>query len=110
MLRVAHPSWMGRTVHEVLLKPNQFSEYNSNDPEYVLAEGFAANWDRHYGSDKALRIAEGVAAGVLSGHIPNPFARDDVLYFREEHVHPAYEAAQVMIAKRGTTTFWVDKK
>ncbi len=110
MLRVKHPSRMGKTAHEVILKPNQFSEYNSNDPEYVLAEGIALHWDNHYGSDKALRIAEGIAAGVLSGHIPNPFARDDVLYFREAHVHPRYEAAQVMVAKWGNTSFWADKK
>lgn len=110
MLRVRHPSWMGRTVHQVILKPNQFSEYNSNDPEYVLAEGIAAHWDEHYGADKALRIAEGIAASVISGMTPNPFGRDDVLYFREEHVHPKYESGQTMVAKWGSTTFWVDKK
>ena len=67
--------------------------------------------DQHYGSDvAALRIDEGIAAEVLSGHIPNPFGRDDVLYFREEHVHPNYEKTQTMVMKAGTTTFWVDKK
>ncbi len=110
MLRVAHPSWMGKTVHEVVLKPNQFSEYNSNDPEYGPSVAVARDWDGRYEADKALKVAEGVAAGVLSGHIPNPFGRDDVLYFREEHVHPDYEARQTMVAKWGTTTFWVDKK
>jgi spore germination cell wall hydrolase CwlJ-like protein len=110
MLRVKHPSWMGKTVHEVILKPNQFSEYNSNDPEYVLAEGIAANWNMHYGADNALRVAEGIATGVLQNSIPNPFGRDDVLYFREEHVHPNYEKTQTMVMKAGTTTFWVDNK
>jgi spore germination cell wall hydrolase CwlJ-like protein len=110
MLRVRHPSWMGRTVHEVILKPNQFSEFSSNDPEYALAEGIAANWDAHYQTDKALRVAEGVAAGVISGLIPNPFGRSDVFYFREEHVHPKYESGQEMVAKWGSTTFWVDRK
>ncbi len=92
--RGVSPQPFYRTMHEVILKPNQFSEYNSNDPEYVLAEGIAANWDAHYQIDKALRIAEGIAAGVINGLIKNPFGRDDVLYFREEHVHPNTRAVR----------------
>jgi spore germination cell wall hydrolase CwlJ-like protein len=108
MLRVKHPSWMGRTIREVILKPKQFSEYNEDDPQYTLAKEIASSWATHHGADRDLREAVVIADLVLSGKIPNPFNRDDVLYFREIHCHPYYEPKQKKVAQWGDTGFWVD--
>ena len=76
LLRVAHPSWMGKTIHEVILKPNQFSEYNSNDPEYVLAEESRPTGISIMGRmrHRFLRIAKGPRRRCSPAISPTPLA------------------------------------
>ena len=120
MNRVAHPSWMGNTVREVIFKRNQFSEYNSYDRDYSLALKIAANFDG-YRLDaareslpemdrRALQLAYEIAAGVLIGHIPTPFVANDVFNFWARKIHPPYEKDYVMVQTWAGTGFWVKKE
>jgi N-acetylmuramoyl-L-alanine amidase len=110
LLRVKAKTWMGKSIREVILKPSQFSEYNDDDREYMLALGIAENWQAHFGADRELREAVVIADQVISGKIANPFGRNDVLYFRASTSHPNYESTQKKVAQWGETGFWVDQK
>ena len=120
MNRVAHPSWMGNTIKEVIFKPAQFSEYLATDKEYALALKIAGNFDGYRLDEardrlpemerRALQLAFEIAAGVLMGHIPTPFVTKSVLNFWARTSHPKYEKDYTMVQTWAGTGFWVKKE
>lgn len=70
--RVDHRKWDGDTVHEVILKPWQFSWTmpEAGRAYYEEAVEVAANWGEHYAYSESLQICMGIAVGLLNGSIP----------------------------------------
>jgi hypothetical protein len=68
--RVEHRNWDGKTVHEVILKPWQFSWTmpEINKPYYNEAVSMARNW-REFSADKTLSDCCDIAKGLLDGSI-----------------------------------------
>ena len=64
MNRVKKPSWWGKTVREVCLKPFQFSCWNPNDPNRVkLTEDLSA--------DPIFQVCCRIAKRALCGLLPD---------------------------------------
>jgi len=70
--RVDHRAWDGRTIHEVILKPWQFSWTmpEAGADYYNEAVKIAANWIDEYRVRKSLRDCCAIANGLLFGSIP----------------------------------------
>jgi len=67
--RVDHRDWDGRTIHDVCLKPLQFSCYNEKDPNFGKLMKIAEQWDKAMSLDPALNECYGIATGLLDGSI-----------------------------------------
>ena len=62
MNRVAKPSWWGRTVKDVCLKPYQFSCWNVGDPNRAIILNLGPDYGIY---NDALAIAQKACAGSL---------------------------------------------
>lgn len=71
MNRVKAGGWFGTSLPAVILKPKQFSCFNAVDPNWVTLSAIAADWDRQFQRDKALRECAMVAERVLAGDLPD---------------------------------------
>lgn len=70
--RVDHRDWDGKTLHEVVLKPWQFSWTmpEAGADYYNRGVWIAANWPEAYRRFSALRECADIAKGLLAGSIP----------------------------------------
>lgn len=70
--RVDHRNWDGKTVHEVILKPWQFSwTMPEAGPDYYNASvNIAKDWHKAYKNSAVLQECYRVAKGLLDGTIP----------------------------------------
>lgn len=95
--RVAHPSWWGTNLTDVLVKRWQFSSLTApNDPMLV-------RWPR-YGDpvfDECLEIAN----GVLTGEIDNPVPEADSYWSDTLSEPPFWATDKTIVAKIGHHTF-----
>lgn len=73
--RVDHRKWDGETVHEVIMKPWQFSWLNScppqsyTDPQYETCVEIARNFEGAYHEKPTLFVAYEIARNMLDGTI-----------------------------------------
>ncbi len=67
--RVEHRDWDGKTIHEVCLKPWQFSCFNERDPNYGKLLNIAEQWDESMALNPALNNCYCIAAGLIDGLI-----------------------------------------
>lgn len=68
--RVKRDGWFGKNLHDVILKPYQFSCFLEQDPNYPKLLHIAEQWDEEMTSNAALNDCYGIASGLLSGKIP----------------------------------------
>jgi N-acetylmuramoyl-L-alanine amidase len=64
MNRVAKPCWWGSNVREVILRPWQFSCFNSNDPNREMMPTWLEEPDAHPPMPDCLRLADQVLEGL----------------------------------------------
>ncbi len=67
--RVDHRDWDGKTIHEVCLKPWQFSCFNERDPNMGKLLYIAGHWDSEMTLNSALNNCYCIAAGLIDGLI-----------------------------------------
>lgn len=67
--RVDHRDWDGKTIHEVCLKPWQFSCFNERDPNYRKLLNIAEQWDKAISLKAELSNCFCIAAGLIDGLI-----------------------------------------
>ncbi len=67
--RVEHRDWDGKTIHEVCLKPWQFSCFNENDPNRGKLLHIAEAWDEAMALNPTLNDCYCIAAGLIDGLI-----------------------------------------
>lgn len=86
MNRVAHPSWRGKTISEVCLKPWQYSCWNENDPNRGYLNSLPVT-DRLY--QKAANIAQDLIDGTLSD-----ITNGATYYYRAGSLKPKWAIGQ----------------
>jgi spore germination cell wall hydrolase CwlJ-like protein len=79
--RVDHRKWDGETVHEVIMKPWQFSWLNSLPPQTYtdaqydrcveIARDFEAGYHEHPTLFVMLEIARNMLAGIVKRNVPS---------------------------------------
>ncbi len=67
--RVDHRDWDGKTIHEVCLKPWQFSCFNLNDPNWEKLLYIAGHWDSAIFVNPSLNDCYCIASGMIDGYI-----------------------------------------
>lgn len=91
--RVDRQGWMGKTVHEVILKPWQFSWTMEQAGKDYYLEGvkIAKSFSDYYYSDIVLRGCVDIAQGLIDGTIP----RDPDLHVANccQYLNPKVAAA-----------------
>ena len=72
MERVDHRDWDGKTIHEVILKPWQFSWTmpEAGADYYNTSVKMAQYWQEHYRKSSALQECCRIARGMIDGSIP----------------------------------------
>ena len=96
--------WYGSTIRDVILKPKQFSCFNSNDPNYIGLMAIASNWERMYDKDKALRECFSIAYAVVEGDMP-----DNVLgatHYKTIKCVASWAASMQLVATLGHHEFY----
>lgn len=68
--RVEHRNWDGKTIHEVCLKPWQFSCFNHGDPNRGKLLNIAEMWDEAMAVNPALNDCYCIASGLIDGYVP----------------------------------------
>ena len=96
--RAAHPSWWGTDIISVILKPAQFSSFNSGDSN-------AVKWPAQ--QDNTWTASLGIAAEVLAGKGTDPTA-GAAYYFDDSLAEnpPAWAAQLAPCAKLGRLNFF----
>ncbi len=106
--RVDHRDWDGKTVHEVCLKPYQFSCFNSNDPNRGKLLHIAEQWDIAIAINPVLNDCYCVASGLIDGIIPRTPAIADAhatQYLRTDHTAPWVDKMK-KVAEVGRHSFY----
>lgn len=81
MNRARHPSWWGKTISEVILKPYQFSCFNKNDPNYPKISSLDETNTIYL---KAIELA----ARCLLGEIPDP--TENATHYHTKAIMPSW--------------------
>lgn len=98
--RAKKGGWWGNTPVEVCLKPQQFSAWNRNDPNFDLA--------RKVTTDNAqFRTALQIAGRAIAGTLPD-ITNGATHYFNPNVVMPAWANALSYIADIGNHRFYGD--
>jgi spore germination cell wall hydrolase CwlJ-like protein len=69
MNRAKNPSWWGGDIKSVILKPQQFSCFNTDDPNFPQLVKMAGNFDEYLKESGVLRACNLIARGVIEGHL-----------------------------------------
>jgi N-acetylmuramoyl-L-alanine amidase len=96
MNRVQHPSWWGTNLHEVILKPWQFSSFNHGDPN-----------ETRWPEDDNVQWIEGlaIADAVLSGR-DTDLTEGAANYYDVSIDPPDWAAQLVFTAQIGKLRFY----
>ena len=100
--RAARPSWWGKTVVEVCLKPWQYSCWNANDPNSQLIK--EVTLESH-----SFRDCFGVACLVLNRTLPDPVSGATHYYALSMPSPPSWAAALKSITVIGGHKFFLEK-
>jgi N-acetylmuramoyl-L-alanine amidase len=106
-LRTGRKYWWGTTIHEVILKPQQFSCFNAGDPNRLKLMAIAADWDRYYQRDKALRECAMVAENVIGGRFPDN--TKGATHYKTINCKAAWAASMELVAEIGSHQFFCEK-
>ena len=98
--RAKKGGWWGNTPVEVCLKPQQFSAWNRNDPNFDLARKVTAQ-------DPVFRLALEIAGRAIAGTLPD-ITGGATHYFNPEVVMPSWASALNYIADIGKHRFYGD--
>lgn len=98
--RVAHPSWRGRNIIDVCLKPYQFSCWNQDDPNRKYLLGI----DEY---DQAFKDARSIAAQLMANDIPDP-THGATYYYATSCAMPNWAAGKTSCFKLGNHLFFKD--
>jgi spore germination cell wall hydrolase CwlJ-like protein len=108
MNRVKRGGWFGSSIQGVILKPKQFSCFNTGDPNRLKLMAIASEWAKNYQRDKALRECMFVAEGVISGDLKsNVF---DATHYKTINCQAAWAAKMKQVAVIGQHEFYTDQK
>jgi N-acetylmuramoyl-L-alanine amidase len=90
--RVDKKSWMGKTIQEVCLCPNQFSCFLPSDPNFEALNLIADNWVKKYVQSVELQQCHAVARGLMEGLIPRTeeIARHHVTQYKTPEAKPKW--------------------
>lgn len=97
MNRVNAGSWYGASIKDVVLKPYQFSSWNTNDPNRAVIENMTAQQLALNGS---LAIARQVIAGTL------PDITGGATHYHAKNVNPAWVSSMERTATIGNHIFY----
>lgn len=97
MNRVNAGSWYGASIKDVVLKPYQFSAWNTNDPNRSVIENMTAQQLALNGS---LAIARQVIAGTL------PDITGGATHYHAKNVNPAWSRSMNRTATIGNHIFY----
>lgn len=67
--RVEKGDWYGEGYHGVILKPKQFSCFNTSDPNFPKIFDIAGDFDSHSQKSQTLAECYEIARGIISGDI-----------------------------------------
>jgi len=90
--------------HAVILKPYQFSVFNSNDPGRSRMEKFAADFPGSYQGDSILRSSYDLAGKVLSGSTADNTM--GATFYHADYVLPSWASEIPVIGQIGTHIFY----
>ncbi len=94
--------------HAVILKPYQFSIYNSNDGFRSRAEQIADNWNSEIKKYPVLDKAYTLAGKILSGSIADN--TQGATYYHANYVTPSWASSIPYIGQIGNHVFYGIKK
>lgn len=95
--RVAKPSWWGRTVKDVCLKPYQFSCWNVGDPNRSIILNLNSGFSIY---NDALAIAQQVMGGMLADNT------NGATHYKVKGVHAAWADGKTPCAVIGHHEFF----
>lgn len=99
--RVKCKTWYGKGIKGVILKPWQFSCFNTNDPNLTKLIDLAHN--PPYIDEQYLEIAD----GCIDGYIPSPV--EDATHYHNIHVNPSWKDSMKFIVKIGNHLFYKEE-
>ena len=99
--RVTQARWFGKTIEEVCRKPQQFSCWNTNDPNYPILNAVSL-------SDPVYRVCVEVANNLIQSMYPD-------LTFGANHYHttsisPAWARSMTLTCVIGSHRFYTDSR
>lgn len=94
--RAKHGGWYGDNIKGVAYKKNQFSCFNSNDPNYEKLKKIALNFNKAL-QDKVLASCYTIAKGVLSGTIESNVK--DATHYHTTAIKPSWLKGVEFITK-----------
>lgn len=96
--------WFGKTIHEVCLKPFQFSCYNRNDPQYTNLANIASNFGFATSKYGSLRSCLYIANGLIDGTIPKYLNID---HYHTLDIHTSWDDKMEVAFEIGNHRFYV---
>jgi len=105
--RLDKNGWFGKTLHEVILKPFQFSCFNISDPQFKKLVKIAQNFEEACKNNITLRSCLWMAQGLLNGTIP----RDDknITHYHTLDCNPKWDDNMVLVKCVGHHGFFKEK-
>lgn len=103
----ADPSVLSSTqsvYHATILKPYQFSVFNSGDPGRSRMENFASDFESYYQKDSVLRTAYDLAGKVLSGALTDN--TKNATFYHASYTLPSWASEIPLIGQIGTHIFY----
>jgi hypothetical protein len=103
----SRPCWWGKDIKSVILKPQQFSCFNEDDPNCELLEEFAQAWEIVGEVTSPLRTAYWIAKGVLDKYLESNVSVATHYHANGMMVIPEWARKMKMVCNRGNHVFYV---
>ena len=96
--------WFGHNLYEVILKPFQFSCFNSNDPQFTKLVNMANDWSYAYAKIASLRTCHYLAEGLLDGTVKK---YDDITHYHTVDCNPHWDDHMKLAFTLGNHEFYM---
>lgn len=93
--RVRKGGWYGNSIHEVVLKPFQFSAFLERDPNYGKLVHIADQWDEEMATNTALNDCYTIASGLIDGEIQENVA---ATHYHTTNIKPSWAKTMEPVA------------
>lgn len=97
----------GKSIHEVILQPKQFSCLNEDAPRRKKLEDIALRFDGVLAFERSLRACWWIAGGFLDNWIESNVGR--ALFYHTNSCNPTWDDKMLLVTAIGKHNFYVER-